>query len=73
MTIIFNKDIAVERIQLQEIIDTVCDKPDMGWNYDSETGKTEDCQSYRLQGDFGTYTYFVRLSTNTIYILDVQR
>jgi len=58
--------------QIREIANSICEKPDMGWNYNHETGKQEFVQTIRLQGEEGDYLYRVNLSWEMITILEIK-
>ena len=58
-----------ENLQDLAIINTI---PDMGWNYDTETGHTNFVETVEVQMENHTYTLRVNLSWGMITLLEVN-
>lgn len=64
--------VRLNKNQLQEVVNLVMSQPDMGWNYNEDTGVQDNVMNVVTSADYGTYTYRVNLSWNLITLLSVE-
>lgn len=73
MKLKIERGILLTEEQLKEVLELIMLEPDMGWNYNEETGKYDKVTTNITCGDTGTtYTYRVNTSWDMITLLKVE-
>lgn len=66
--------VALTQEQAREVANVIMERPDMGWDYDSDTRKTMKTGVYDVEetGEHGRYYYRVNLSFELITLKAVK-